>query len=113
MTFRASTGRVPSGAAPLRRTAAAATAVGLALALAACGSDDEAASSSSSGEADYGELNLQFSWIKNAEFLGEYMADQNGYYEDAGFSSVNLVAGPSTGVAELVQGAATVAPSDA
>jgi ABC-type nitrate/sulfonate/bicarbonate transport system substrate-binding protein len=107
MTFRSSTGR-----AGLRRTAAAATAVGLALTVAACGSDDES-DSSSSGEGGFGELSVQLSWVKNAEFLGEYMADTNGYYEDAGFDSVKLVAGPSTGVAELVQGAADVALSDA
>ena len=107
MTFRNSTGR-----AAVRRTAAAATAVGLALTLAACGSDDESGSSSS-GEGGYGELNIQLSWVKNAEFLGEYMADTNGYFEDAGFDAVTLVAGPSTGVAELVQGEADVALSDA
>ena len=107
MTFRTSTGR-----AALRRPAAAATAVGLALTLAACGSDDEAGASSS-GDSGFGEIDVQLSWIKNAEFLGEYMADTNGYYEDAGFDGVNLVAGPSTGVAELVQGAADVALSDA
>ena len=108
MTFRSSPGRTS-----LRRTAAAATAVGLALTVGACGSDDATASGSSAEAGDFGELAIQFSWIKNAEFLGEYMADTNGYYEDAGFDSVNLVAGPSTGVAELVQGAATVALSDA
>jgi ABC-type nitrate/sulfonate/bicarbonate transport system substrate-binding protein len=107
MTFRSTPGR-----AGLRRTAAAATAVGLALTVAACGSDDES-DSGSAAEGGFGELSVQLSWIKNAEFLGEYMADTNGYYSDAGFDSVNLVAGPSTGVAELVQGAADVALSDA
>jgi ABC-type nitrate/sulfonate/bicarbonate transport system substrate-binding protein len=102
--------RTSPGRTTLRRTAAAATAAGLALALAACGSDDSASATSEDG---FGELDLQLSWIKNAEFAGEYMADSNGYYTDAGFSTVNLVAGPSTGVAELVQGSAQVALSDA
>jgi len=66
MIFRSTAGR-----AGLRRTAAAATAAGLALTLAACGSDDD---SGSSGDGDFGELSLQLSWVKNAEFLGEYMA---------------------------------------
>ncbi|WP_138731482.1 ABC transporter substrate-binding protein [Modestobacter excelsi] len=96
-----------------RRTAAAVTAAGLVLALAACGSDDADASSSGGAEDGHGELSLQLSWIKNAEFAGEYLADSNGYYTDAGFSAVNLVAGPSTGVAELVQGSVQVALSDA
>jgi ABC-type nitrate/sulfonate/bicarbonate transport system substrate-binding protein len=107
MTFRTSPGR-----AALRRTAATTTALALALSLAACGSDDDEPTGSA-GDEGYGDLAIQLSWIKNAEFLGEYMADTNGYYADAGFGSVNLVAGPSTGVAELVQGAATVALSDA
>jgi ABC-type nitrate/sulfonate/bicarbonate transport system substrate-binding protein len=107
MSFRTSPGRTT-----LRRTAAAATVAGLALALTACGSDADA-SSSGGGDGGHGELDLQLTWIKNAEFAGEYMADTNGYYSDAGFSSVNLVAGPSTGVAELVQGSAQVALSDA
>ncbi|WP_100351266.1 ABC transporter substrate-binding protein [Luteimicrobium subarcticum] len=90
---------------------------GAALALSACSnsSDDDAAAggSTASGPADYGDLAVQLSWIKNSEFLGEYMADTNGYYKDAGFSKVNLVAGPSTGVAELVSKKADVALSDA
>lgn len=69
-----------------QRTTAAA-AVGL-LALTACGgggSDD--------GDGDYGDLEVPLSWIKTAEFGGLYFAEDNGYYEDAGFDSVNLVAG--------------------
>jgi len=104
--------RITPGRTTLRRAAAAATAAGLALALAACGSDEPEAGASG-GDEGFGELDVQLSWIKNAEFAGEYMADSNGYYSDAGFSGVNLVAGPSTGVAELVQGSAQVALSDA
>jgi ABC-type nitrate/sulfonate/bicarbonate transport system substrate-binding protein len=106
MSFRISPGRIA-----LRRAAAAASATGLALALAACGSDDaDAAAGSDEG---YGDISVQFSWVKNAEFLGEYMADTNGYYTDAGFDSVKLVAGPSSGVAELLQGSVQVALNDA
>jgi ABC-type nitrate/sulfonate/bicarbonate transport system substrate-binding protein len=110
MTFRTSIRRTP-----LRRAAAAATAAGLALVLGACGSSGSgsSASSSSSSGASFGDLSVQLSWIKNAEFLGEYEADTNGYYSAAGFGKVNLVPGPSTGVAELVQGSAQVALSDA
>jgi ABC-type nitrate/sulfonate/bicarbonate transport system substrate-binding protein len=59
--------------------------------LAACGSSSS--SSSSSGSADLGALNYQLSWIKNVEFAGPYVADTNGYYKKAGFSSVNLISG--------------------
>ncbi|GAB3845144.1 periplasmic binding family protein [Dactylosporangium cerinum] len=45
------------------------------------------------GGKDFGTLNYQLSWIKNVEFAGAYIADTNGYYKEAGFSSVNLMAG--------------------
>lgn len=64
--------------------------------LAACGDDDDEASSAEGG-ADFGEIGIQFSWIKNIEFAGEYFADQKGYYTAAGFSKVNLLAGGAAG----------------
>jgi ABC-type nitrate/sulfonate/bicarbonate transport system substrate-binding protein len=60
--------------------------------LAACGGDKQAASGGS-GTKDFGTLNYQLSWIKNVEFAGAYIADTNGYYKAAGFSTVNLMAG--------------------
>lgn len=57
---------------------------------------------------DFGELNIQLSWIKNAEFSGAYFAVENGYYTDAGFSKVNLVAGPAATEAEVLSGNALV-----
>lgn len=71
----------------LRLTAVAAAA---SLALAACGSGDDAPAE---GEG-LGDLTVQLSWIKNAEFAGEFMADSKGYYADAGFGDVTLNAGP-------------------
>lgn len=41
----------------------------------------------------YGSVAIQLSWLKNIEFAGEYFADSRGYYKEAGFGSVNLVAG--------------------
>jgi ABC-type nitrate/sulfonate/bicarbonate transport system substrate-binding protein len=64
--------------------------------LAACGDDDDTSTSGGGGggsNADFGTLDYQFSWIKNVEFAGQYIADTEGYYQDAGFSSVNLKAG--------------------
>ncbi|WCO67667.1 ABC transporter substrate-binding protein [Iamia majanohamensis] len=74
--------------------------------LAACGSDDDDTSTGGSGGGgdDYGELGVQLSWIKNIEFAGNYIADSEGYYADAGFSSVNLVAGPGDAIAPLIAG---------
>ena len=73
-----------------RRTALHMTAV-LAVAtlsLAACGSDSDSDGSSGStaaadGGADFGDISVQLSWIKNSEFAGEFLADSTGYYKDA------------------------------
>jgi len=71
--------------------------------LAACSSDDaETSASGGGGSSDLGTLDLQLSWIKNAEFAGHYIADKEGYYTDAGFSKVNLMAGGSGSPADSV-----------
>lgn len=85
-------------------------AVGM-LGLAACGSDDSSASGD--GSSDHGKINVQYSWIKNEEFAGEFYAEDKGYYKDAGFSGVNGISGPDTGVAKLLSGKVQVALSDA
>ena len=86
----------------------------LALALAGCGSDSDGDSSGSdAADESYGEISMQYSWIKNEEFAGEYYADKNGYYKDAGFDAVNGISGPDTGVAKLLSGTVQVALSDA
>ncbi|GAA1977806.1 ABC transporter substrate-binding protein [Microbacterium pumilum] len=86
-----------------------------ALALAGCASaEGSTPSESSAGDAaGFGDLTVQLSWIKNEEFSGEFFADSEGYYTDAGLGTVTLVPGPSTGAAELISGSADVALSDA
>jgi ABC-type nitrate/sulfonate/bicarbonate transport system substrate-binding protein len=67
--------------------------------LGACGDDEEDAgtdtggSTGEEGGGDLGELAIQFSWIKNIEFAGNYVADSEGFYLAEGFSSVNLIGG--------------------
>lgn len=87
-----------------------------------CGSSDSGSSSSdggggsdggSSASGDFGDISMQYSWIKNEEFAGEYYAEENGYYSDAGFSKVTGISGPDTGVAKLLSGKVQVALSDA
>ncbi|MGY1883867.1 ABC transporter substrate-binding protein [Blastococcus sp. SYSU DS0753] len=73
------------------RTAAALT--GAVLALTACGGSDETDTAAGEG-GDLGPLTLQLSWIKNAEFAGEYFADTNGHYTAVGFSDVTMDPGP-------------------
>jgi ABC-type nitrate/sulfonate/bicarbonate transport system substrate-binding protein len=61
--------------------------------LAACGSGGE---SSGSGDG-FGSVAMQLSWVKNVEFGGQYMADARGYFTQAGFSGVELLAGGAAG----------------
>ena len=96
-----------------RAAAVLAAAIATATVLAGCATGDETPAGGDGEAASYGELNLQLSWIKNEEFSGEFLADANGYYEEAGFTAVNMTAGPSTGTAELLSGTADVALSDA
>ncbi|TBN57414.1 ABC transporter substrate-binding protein [Glaciihabitans arcticus] len=64
-------------------------------------------------DADYGSLSIQLSWIKNAEFAGEFFADSEGYFEDAGFSDVTLVAGPTATEAAVIAGESLVGLTNA
>ncbi len=88
-----------------------------ALALTACAgsSDSEPAADTDDAASDemMTDITVQLSWIKNEEVAGEFFADSKGYYTDAGFDSVTLVPGPSTGATELISGTADVAMSDA
>ncbi len=104
----------PSARSTIRRvTAAVAASAAAALVLAACAPGDSTAPAASDGEASFGEISVQYSWIKNEEFAGEFYAYENGYYEDAGFSDVIGISGPDTGVAKLLSGTVQVALSDA
>src|SRR5918995_6223330 len=90
----------------LRRAGAIAAAVlASALVLSGCASGGSApAAAGGDEEASYGEVSVQYSWIKNEEFAGEFYAYENGYYDEAGFSDVVGVAGPDTGMANLLSG---------
>lgn len=97
-----------------RALTAFATAALAALALSACASASGSTTAASDGAGEgFGDLTVQLSWIKNEEFAGEFFADSQGYYTEAGLGSVDLVPGPSTGAAELISGSADVALSDA
>ncbi|WP_148613296.1 ABC transporter substrate-binding protein [Nocardioides rubriscoriae] len=83
-----------------RRWQAATALVAATLLLAACGDDGgdgggnaSAAGSGADGDG-FGSIAVQLSWIKNAEFAGEFMADDKGYFADAGFDGVDLLSGP-------------------
>jgi ABC-type nitrate/sulfonate/bicarbonate transport system substrate-binding protein len=65
--------------------------------LSACGGS----SSGASGGA-LTNLSLQLSWIKNYEFVGEYLAVEKGYYREAGFAEVALLAGGTSTTAESI-----------
>ncbi|MGV9820171.1 ABC transporter substrate-binding protein [Nocardia xishanensis] len=78
----------------LRYSALTGAALGGVGALAACGDDAGGSSSGSIQDGSrFGTVAIQLSWIKNIEFAGEYFADSRGYFREAGFGSVNLMAG--------------------
>ena len=98
-------GRLAAGAAAVLTTV---------LVLAGCASGGEAPAGDGGGDdASYGEISVQYSWIKNEEFAGEFYAYENGYYDEAGFDEVIGISGPDTGVAKLLSGTVQVALSDA
>jgi ABC-type nitrate/sulfonate/bicarbonate transport system substrate-binding protein len=84
-----------------------------ALVLASCSSGEPEPAGGSGEDASYGEISVQYSWIKNEEFAGEFYAYDKGYYDEAGFDDVLGISGPDTGVAKLLSGSVQVALSDA
>jgi ABC-type nitrate/sulfonate/bicarbonate transport system substrate-binding protein len=97
-----------------RGVAVIAVLAAMALIFTACGSDDSSESSGgTAGDGGFGEISMQYSWIKNEEFAGEYYATENGYYTEGGVSEVLGISGPDTGVAKLLSGTVQVALSDA
>lgn len=56
-------------------------------------------------------LRIQLAFVKNSQNAGEYIADHDGYYEDAGSSKVDLIAGPTAVEQSAATGHATVAGS--
>lgn len=104
---------IPAGRRARRASGAAALAAALVLGLAACGSDDSEGGDGGDAAGDYGDISVQYSWIKNEEFAGEFYAYEEGYYDEAGFGTVNGISGPDTGVAKLLSGEVEVALSDA
>ena len=90
--------------------ATAAALLGAGLLLAACGGDAEPAAEAeagaSAGAGDLGPVTVQLSWIKNAEFAGEFLADDRGYFADAGFSEVTFNAGPGATESIVLSGGA-------
>jgi ABC-type nitrate/sulfonate/bicarbonate transport system substrate-binding protein len=85
-----------------------------AISLTACtATADESTGGASTDAASFGDIDVQLSWILNEEWSGEMIAEDSGYYTDAGFGSVRLVAGPSSGISELISGSADVSLTDA
>ncbi|MDX6742754.1 ABC transporter substrate-binding protein [Actinocorallia sp. A-T 12471] len=64
--------------------------------LAACGDDEEPADDATAAAGAIGAGSLRFSWVKNVEFAGAYIADTNGYYKEEGFTSFELIGGGPT-----------------
>ncbi|AOX47225.1 hypothetical protein BJP65_05025 [Microbacterium sp. BH-3-3-3] len=65
----------------------------MALALAVSGCASPAASSAPTSAGSFGTASVALSWIKNYEFAGYYFAEDENDYSDAGFDTVDLIAG--------------------
>jgi ABC-type nitrate/sulfonate/bicarbonate transport system substrate-binding protein len=63
--------------------------------LSACGSSSSAAPAAASSAGGTTPMAYQLSWIKNFQFAGEYIADNKGYYRDAGLAVDLLAGGPN------------------
>jgi ABC-type nitrate/sulfonate/bicarbonate transport system substrate-binding protein len=65
--------------------------------LAACGNQSDssagASGSGSSSSASSGPRSMQTSWVPDAEFLGYFIAVENGYYEKAGLGGFKVLPG--------------------
>ena len=81
-----------------------AAAAALTLVLSSCAGGAGSSSEGSGEDASFGDASIQLSWIKNTEFMGEFVADDAGYFTDAGFDSVDLIPGPASAEAGVISG---------
>lgn len=80
--------------------------------LGACGGDDSASPSGANGGGggDLATLALQAAWINDAQFMGYYIAVDNGYYEAEGVDLQYLSGGPDIlPESQLLSGQAQIA----
>ncbi|GAA2071165.1 ABC transporter substrate-binding protein [Microbacterium hatanonis] len=82
-------------------------------ALAGCSTPAGDTGSSPSADESLGSITMQLPWILNSQFIGEYLAIDEGYFTDAGLEGVNLVPGPSSSVSEVLSGTVDVGMVDA
>jgi len=79
-------------------TASASVAAAAALALAGCSAPAPAPSSDGEADGDFTpltDITLQLQWLPQAQFAGFYLAQEEGYFEEFGFDSVEIL--PSGG----------------
>ena len=74
----------------VRMSAIGAGAVSLPAILAACSDDDK----KSGGSGDLADFTMQAAWINDAEFMGYFVALENGYYTEEGLKLNYLSGGP-------------------
>jgi NitT/TauT family transport system substrate-binding protein len=80
--------------------------------LSACGTDEKAGGNDNSGRGELEPIRLQLNWTVDYGFLGEIVALEKGYYDNAGIKVSILPGGPSIDPNQLLgAGAADVSIS--
>ena len=54
---------------------------------------DDAMASDGTFSPEKTDVSIQLKWLPQAQFMGFFVADALGYYEEAGFTSVNIISG--------------------
>ena len=65
---------------------------------------DTAAEEPAEAPAETTDISLQLSWLPDAEFSPLFLADANGYFEDAGVDVEFIPGGPDIGAVEAIVG---------
>ncbi|MGO4533702.1 ABC transporter substrate-binding protein [Leifsonia sp. 2MCAF36] len=75
----------------------------LAIVLSACSGASAGSSSDDASAGKLGQLDYAFSWLNDVTQAGPYIADTEGFYKKAGFSSVKFIPGGPQAVSVLTQ----------
>lgn len=68
---------------------------GIASFVAACGSSGSSSAGTTTSGGSVQNVSLQFSYLPNVQFMGSFLAEENGYYKQSGVNVTLLPGGPN------------------